>query len=87
MIVLCLATEVGGRTPDRLSPLSLGAWLGPERGWLAAMLNGFDLFALAGTVLLFLAARHILRLRPPAALACVAASLAISIGLLALGAR
>jgi len=86
VIVLCLVEEVGGRTPDRLSPLSLGAWLGPERGWPAALLNGFDLFALASLALLYLAARHILRLRAAPALACVAASVAISAGLLVLGA-
>ena len=44
-------------------------------------------FLLAGLMLLFLAARHILRLRTAAALACVVASVAISTGLLVLGAR
>jgi hypothetical protein len=87
VILLCLVQEVGGRTPGQLSPLSLGAWLGPERSWLAALLSGFDLFSLASLVLLFLAARHTLRLRIPGALACVAVTVALNAGLMVLGAR
>jgi hypothetical protein len=85
MILLCLVEEVGGRTPDQLSPLSLGAWLGPGRGWPATLLHGFDLFALANLVLLYLAARHTLGLRPPGALGCVAVCVGVSVGLMALG--
>lgn len=87
VIVLCLVQEVGGRTPEQMVPLSLGAWLGPDRGWQGALLAGFDLFALAWVVLLFLAARHVLRLGTAAALACAAMGAAVTAGFLVLGGR
>jgi hypothetical protein len=68
--------------PGQISPLSLGAWMGPERGVPASLLTGFDLFTVAGLVLLFLSARHTLRLGWGGALACAAAAALLHTGIL-----
>ena len=78
---LCLLRPVGGRLPEQISPFSLGAWFHPAQPRAAALLQGFDLFLIASLVLLYFAARHTLRLNPPAALLCAATGAAVAAGL------
>jgi len=78
---LCLLRPVRGLMPDALSPLSLGAWLGPGHGKLQALLTGFDGFLIANLILLFLAARHLLGFKRGAALVSTAAAAAVIAGL------
>lgn len=79
---LCLVRPDLDQMPEQISPLSLGAWMGPERGVPASLLTGFDLFAVAGLVLLFLSARHTLRLGWGGALACAVAAALLHTGIL-----
>ena len=78
---LCLVRPVRGQLPEQLSPFSLGAWFHPGQARVAALLQGFDLFLVASLALLYLAARHTLRLQPPAALVCVLATAVVMAGL------
>lgn len=78
--VLCLVRPVRGLVPDAISPLSLGFWLEPGQGRIDALLTGLDLFALANLVLLYLAARHILGLKPAGALACAVIGAVVMVG-------
>lgn len=65
---LCLATPVRAMKPDAISPLSLGVLWQTGHGRLDALLTGFDLFVVANLILVYLAARHIMGLRPGGAL-------------------
>ena len=78
---LCLATPVRGLKPDAISPLSLGVLFRSGHGKLDALLTGFDLFVVANLVLMYLAARHIMGLRPVAALFGAGAGAALLAGL------
>lgn len=82
--VLCLARPVRGFAPDAISPLSLGFLFTTGHGRLDAVLRGFDLFAAANLVLLFLAARHILGMKTSGALVCAVAWTALAVGCLLL---
>ena len=82
--VLCLAKPVRGFAPDAISPMSLGFLFSTGHGKLDAVLRGFDLFAAANLVLLFLAARHILGLKASGALVCAVAWTALTVGCLLL---
>lgn len=47
VLVMCFAREVGGATPDKLAPTSLGFFLHPENPKLLALLNFVDPFVIA----------------------------------------
>jgi len=78
---LCLASPVHGMKPDAISPLSLGVLFQSGHGKPDALLTGFDLFVVANLVLVYLAARHIMGLRPGAALVGTGAGAALLAGL------
>ena len=82
--LLCLARPVRGLAPDAISPLSLGFLSAAGQGRCGALLRGFDLFAAANLVLLYLAARPLLGLNRAGALACTAAWTAVTVGCLLL---
>lgn len=68
--VMCLVKPINGLTPDKVTPTSLGYFLTVESPKLQAFLFRFDLFTLATLALLFLAARHTLRLKASGAAFC-----------------
>jgi len=67
MVVMALLRPVGGLTPEKLPPTSLGFFIPAEHPKAVAALFAFDLFAIATWVLSFLAFRHLLRLKPAGA--------------------
>ncbi|HJU83474.1 MAG TPA: YIP1 family protein [Holophagaceae bacterium] len=64
MIVMALAKGVGGLSPEKLPPTSLGFFLQPEGPRVAALLYQLDAFMIASWVMLYFAFRHTLRLLP-----------------------
>jgi len=87
MALICVLKPIGGVTPEKLSPTSLGYYLSVDSVKLHALFYSLDLFTILGLTLLYLAARHILRLRPVGAGACVALGALVQVGLQVLGAR
>jgi hypothetical protein len=77
---ICLMRPIGGLTPDRIAPTSLGYFLHPESLRLQALFFGLELFRLAELVLAFLALRHLVRMKTAGALICVLLPLALSLG-------
>jgi len=69
---MCFLKPVGGLTPEKIPPTSLGYFLAVDHLKLHNLLYKLDLFVLFYLVLIFLAARHTLRLKPLGAAACVA---------------
>lgn len=87
VLVMCFAREVGGATPDKLSPTSLGFFLHPDNPKLLALLNFVDPFAIASFVLTWLATRHILGLKASGATICTVLVAVAGIGMRVMGAR
>ena len=85
--IVCALKNIGGAKPDALSPTSLGFYVVPESLKLQSIFNNLDLFTLASLFMVFLAARHTLRLRTQGAAACVAVAAAAAFLLPLLGAR
>jgi hypothetical protein len=85
--VICLVKPIGGLTPEKIAPTSLGFFIHPESVKLHALLYSLDLFYLAEIVLSFLAMRYLLRLKTGGAALCVAISLVLGIGLQVLRAK
>jgi hypothetical protein len=85
--IICLMRPIGGLTPDKIAPTSLGFFLHVDSLKLQALYYSLDLFFLAEAVLAYLALRYLMRLKPLGALICVLVPLALSIGLRVLGAR
>ncbi|HJV21440.1 MAG TPA: YIP1 family protein [Holophagaceae bacterium] len=70
MIVMALLRPVGGLTPEKLTPTSLGYFVAAESPKAVAALFALDIFAIATWCLTFLAFRHLLRLKPAGAVIC-----------------
>ncbi|WP_291272354.1 YIP1 family protein [Geothrix sp.] len=87
LIVICLVRPIGGLTPEKLAPTSLGYFLHVESLKLHAFLYSIDLFYLAEAVLTYLALRHLVRMKTSGALICVLVPMAFGIGLRILGAK
>lgn len=79
VILMCFLKPVGGLTPDRIPPTSLGFFLSTEQVKLQTLLFKLDLFTLFTVVLIYLAARHTLRLKAVGAAACAGAAALIMI--------
>ncbi len=81
--LLALLRPVGGASPDKLSPTSLGYFLHVDNPKLGALLRHIDPFFIGVYVMTFLALRHVLRLSPAKAwtgtLICVLTTLALRI--------
>ncbi len=85
--LICLVKSIGGLTPEKISPTSVGYYVQMESVKLHALLYTLDLFFVAEAVLLFLAARHTMRLKTNGAAGCVLITLVLGIGLRVLGAK
>lgn len=72
IILMCLVKPINGLTPEKITPTSLGYFLTVENPKLMALGFRLDIFSLAAIVLLFLAARHTMRLKTSGAAACTA---------------
>jgi hypothetical protein len=81
MVLICFLKPIGGITPEKLAPTSLGYFIAVDSVKLHALLYSLDLFSVAGMVLLFLAARHTLKLKPAGALACALVGAVFQVGL------
>jgi hypothetical protein len=85
--LICLVKAIGGLTPEKISPTSVGYYVQVESVKLHAFFYALDLFFLAEAVLLFLAARHTMRLKTSGAVACALITLVFGVGLRVLGAK
>lgn len=87
IIIICLLRPIGGLTPDKIAPTSLGYFLHTESLKLQALLYSLDLFYLAEAVLTYLALRHLVRMKTAGALLCVLLPMALALGFRVLGAK
>ena len=78
--LMCLLRQVGGMTPEKLSPTSLGFYIQPENPKLYALCSQVDLFLLAGFVMVYLSTRHTMRLKPVGAILCTALAILFACG-------
>jgi hypothetical protein len=85
--LICLLKPIGGLTPEKISPTSVGYYVQMESAKLHAFLYAIELFFIAEVVLLFLAVRHTMRLKTGGAIGCVLITLALGVGLRVLGAK
>jgi hypothetical protein len=76
-ILLIFIKGVGTLTPEKIPPTSVGYFVHIESPKLSALLYNMDVFAIASWVLIYLAARHTMRLKPLGAGLCTAASIAL----------
>lgn len=81
LIVVCLLKPIGGASPDKLSPASIGFYVNVEHVKLHALLNALDLFNIASFVMLYLAARYTMRLKTSGAVACAVLGSLLTVGL------
>jgi hypothetical protein len=97
ILAMCFAREVGGLTPDKLAPTSLGTYFHPESlpGTLAYFLHldtptlqklllFIDPFVIASWVMTWFATRHILGLKASGATIC---TLLVALAGIGMGAR
>ena len=87
LAIICLLRPIGGLTPDKVAPTSLGYFLQVESVKLHAFFYSLDLFVLAEAVLAYFALRHLVRMKTAGALLCVLLPLAVGIGFRVLGAK
>jgi len=87
ILAMCFAREVGGLTPDKLSPTSLGYFLHPENAKLWTLLNFADPFVIASWVMTWLATRHLLGLKASGATIATLLVALAGVGMRVLGAR
>jgi len=85
--VICLVRPIGGLTPEKIAPTSLGYFLHVDSLKLHALLYSLDLFFVAEIVLSYLALRKVTRLKTSGAILCVAVAVIVAIGGRVLGAR
>ena len=85
--LICLAGTIGGLTPEKIAPTSVGYFVQVESVKVHALLYSLDLFFIAEAVLLFLAARYTMRLKMSGAVSCVLITLVLGIGMRVLGAK
>ncbi|HEX9010813.1 MAG TPA: YIP1 family protein [Holophagaceae bacterium] len=85
--LICLLKPIGGLTPEKITPTSLGYFLHVENVKVHALLYGVELFYIADVVLTYLALRKIMRMKTGGAILCVVVSVLVAVGGRALGAR
>lgn len=86
-LVMALAKPVGGLTPEKLPPTSLGFFLSPETPRMQALLYRIDLFVIGYYLLLFLGCRRLLRLSAAGSAVAAAVVALVTLGLPVLFAR
>lgn len=87
IILMCLLRPVGGLTPDKLAPTSLGFYIQPEHPKLLALFTSLEVFTLMNFVMIFLAARYTMRLKPAGAVCCSLVAVLFTVGFKVLFAR
>ena len=87
IIVMAFLRPVGGLTPEKLTPSSVGFFVNATNPKLHALLYALDPFTIGGLVLGFLAFRHTMRMKTSGALACTALAVLITLGFRILGAK
>ena len=85
--VICLVRPIGGLTPDKVAPTSLGYFIHVDGLKLQTLLYAMDLFYLAEAGLAYLALRHLLRMKTAGAVICVFLPLVAGLGLRLMGAK
>ena len=85
--LICLAGTIGGLTPEKIAPTSVGYFVQVESVKVHALLYSLDLFFIAEAVLLFLAARYTMRLKMSGAVSCVLITLVLGMGMRVLGSK
>jgi len=85
--LICLLKPIGGLTPEKIAPTSLGYFVHVENLKMHALLYGLDLFYIADVALTYLALRKITRMKTGGAIVCVAVAVLVALGGRALGAR
>ncbi|MBI3131607.1 MAG: YIP1 family protein [Acidobacteria bacterium] len=63
MVLMAILRPVGGLTPEKLTPTSVGYFVAAESPKVVTALFALDIFGIATWVLSFLAFRHLLRLK------------------------
>ncbi len=86
-IVMAFLRPVGGLTPEKLPPSSVGFFVNAANPKLHALLFALDPFTIGSFVLSFLAFRYTMRLKTGGAVACTALVVLITIGFRILGAK
>jgi len=87
LLVICLVRPIGGLTPDKIAPTSLGYFIHVESLKLQAFFYSLDLFYAAELVLAYLALRYLVRMKTSGALICVLVPMVCVIGMRVLGAK
>jgi hypothetical protein len=89
LLILAMAflRPVGGLTPEKLAPSSVGFFVTVANPKLQALLYSLDPFTIGSLVLGFLAFRHTMRLKTGGALACTALAVLFTLGFRILGAK
>ena len=85
--VICLVRPIGGLTPDKVAPTSLGYFLHVDSIKLQALYYALDLFYFTEAALAFLALRYLVRIKTAGALLAVLVPMACAIGMRLLGAK
>lgn len=86
-VLICLVRPIGGLTPEKIAPTSLGYFLKVESIKLHALLYAVEPFVLAEVVLSYLALRHLLRMKTGGALLCALLPLLVGVGFRVMGAK
>ncbi|GLH73784.1 hypothetical protein GETHLI_22860 [Geothrix limicola] len=87
LIVICLMRPIGGLTPDKIAPTSLGYFIHVESLKLQAAFYSLDLFSIAEVVLAYFALRHLVRMKSAGALIGALVPFALGILMRTLGAK
>jgi len=87
ILVMTFLRPVGGLTPEKLTPSSVGFFVNVANPKLHALLFALDPFTIGSLVLGFLAFRHTMRLKTSGAIACTALAMLFTLGFRILGAK
>ncbi len=78
--LMCFLKPVGGSTPEKLAPTSLGYYLAVANPKLQALLFSLDVFTIGYFFVLYIAARRTMRLKPLGAGLCTAVVVLFMVG-------
>ena len=87
ILVMAFLRPVGGLTPEKLAPSSVGFYVNVANPKLHALLFALDPFTIGGFVLGFLAFRHTMRMKTGGAIACTVLAVLLTLGFRILGAK
>jgi len=87
ILVMAFLRPVGGLSPEKLTPSSVGFFVAAANPKVHALLYILDPFTIGSFVLGFLAFRHTMRMKTGGALACTALAVLITLGFRILGAK